>query len=145
MLEHLTYGPKRTLQDMYEVYFYFKHKGERVGHFTIRNRWPTAEVWAVMIFEPYRGRGLGKLMMQQAVTLCRRMGFKHMWLNVDKNNTFAKRCYRAAGFKLVLPGFTLMEGHLDLEKRKARCRKGRKSTTSDMERSLVLCSSKAQP
>ena len=47
----------------------------------------------------YRGKGLGKIMLNRALTLSALDGFKIMTLAVDTNNYFALNIYKSSGFK----------------------------------------------
>jgi ribosomal protein S18 acetylase RimI-like enzyme len=56
--------------------------------------------WDFEIFEPFRGRGLGKLAMKQAAILMKERGYTRVTLNVFGQNTVARGLYESMGFEV---------------------------------------------
>jgi ribosomal protein S18 acetylase RimI-like enzyme len=77
--------------------------GERVGELWIAERSSDFEgdaafVYAVEIYEPFRGRGWGREAMLLAENRARELGHSHIALNVFGGNDVARSLYRSLGY-----------------------------------------------
>ena len=57
-----------------------------------------AELHKIYLLRPYRGRGLGRLLLDEICNRMRAAGAASVWLRVNKSNVRAQKAYRAAGF-----------------------------------------------
>ena len=71
-------------------------------------------VLGIVIAEPYRGDGLGELMVREALRRARAFGITLVELTAFENNARARALYRKVGFKEVgiVPGKILRDGRL---------------------------------
>ncbi|GAB6170259.1 GNAT family N-acetyltransferase [Clostridium carnis] len=51
------------------------------------------------IIEKYRGYGIGKLLLNDLILLCKKKGLSKLYIRVDEDNLSAKKLYRFMGFK----------------------------------------------
>jgi ribosomal-protein-alanine N-acetyltransferase len=58
-----------------------------------------AELHWIEIFPPYRGKGLGKLLLKETLNYLSAEGVKKVFLEVEEDNQRALNLYRAFGFK----------------------------------------------
>ena len=56
--------------------------------------------FAISLYEEYRGKGIGTLMMRQMLELLRKQGYERVSLAVQKAN-YAVQMYENVGFKIV--------------------------------------------
>ncbi len=86
------------------VGFVWLEEGRVVGHVTVQRldyeglRWQIANV---AVAEPYRGRGIGRALMEAALEHIRRAGGVWAVLQVRSNNAPAIHLYRDLGFEVV--------------------------------------------
>ena len=73
---------------------------EYVGAFVIGHEENGVFLYGVAIRKEYQGRGIGKYMMKQAVSLAMQ-GAAKVCLEVDSENPAALRLYQRCGFKPV--------------------------------------------
>jgi ribosomal protein S18 acetylase RimI-like enzyme len=62
----------------------------------------------------FRGRGIGKLVLEEIKSLARRLDINALHLEVARDNERARRLYRAAGFE-AREKYLLMSARLDSE------------------------------
>jgi GNAT superfamily N-acetyltransferase len=71
-------------------------------------------IWSVYVRQEGRGKGLGKLLMQQLIIECRKMeGLEALTLTVAVTQTSARTLYTSLGFftnGLILKGYRLPDG-----------------------------------
>ena len=60
-----------------------------------------AEILSVMIMPPFRGQGLAKSLLQEAIKESKKQGASMMFLEVDAQNYNALSLYEGAGFYTV--------------------------------------------
>lgn len=60
---------------------------------------PVGMVFDIFVLEPYRRRGIGKMLIEVAEEYCRQQGIWRIKLEVAANNPNAMDLYRKAGFK----------------------------------------------
>ena len=75
--------------------------GEAVGHIGVFAMGEVGRIEDVYVAEPMRGRGLGKLLMERAVEICRRSLFRHVMLSVGPENEPAQRLYARFGLRKI--------------------------------------------
>ncbi len=56
-------------------------------------------VYDIFVGESFRGKGIGKILLQKAVDYCQRNGYTRILLMVAANNRIAKKLYSKTGFK----------------------------------------------
>jgi ribosomal protein S18 acetylase RimI-like enzyme len=54
---------------------------------------------SVLISKSAQGKGLGKMLLKESITLARTLGYQEMELSVSPTNTTAIALYQSAGFK----------------------------------------------
>lgn len=90
--------------------------GAPVGHFILRladYEKETIRMGFIVVSPRVRGRGVGKQMMEQALSYAFRiLGMKKVTLGVFENNPKAKACYEAVGFKetAYVPEYLIYKG-----------------------------------
>lgn len=80
---------------------------EIVGAAGVRNIAGTGEITNVMVRSGYRGRGIGRRMLEELIERGGRLGANEYTLEVRVGNTSAIRLYESLGFKSagIRPGF----------------------------------------
>lgn len=59
-----------------------------------------AGIWGMFVSEAYRGTGVGRLLLEEAIRAARKMpGVRSVSLSVIPNNAAARRLYVSAGFR----------------------------------------------
>ena len=84
--------------------FVWVEEGQIVGNVTVSRAAPGSYRWIisnVAVAEPYRGRGIGRALMDAAVELIREWGGKVVTLQVRHNNPSAVHLYRGMGFQEI--------------------------------------------
>lgn len=84
------------------------HKG-RIGHLWLgdvdlifKKDWMQPKTMTLAnlgVFKEYRGNGYARMLIDEAVKQCKRLGFTAMKLGVTENNTLALGLYERYGFK----------------------------------------------
>lgn len=59
--------------------------------------------YLIFVVQPYRGKGVGSELTQQAIKWCRCNGIRIIWLTVDAYNVRAIRLYKKYGFCFLQP------------------------------------------
>lgn len=72
-----------------------------VGYCLFSSSGPEAEIYDLAVLPPFRSAGRGKLLLLAAVVTARAAGASSLHLEVDENNTAARRLYERTGFKIV--------------------------------------------
>ena len=91
-------------------------EGELVGHCDVRRRKASEErhvgVLGVAVLEGYRGVGIGRRLVEEALGEARRIGLRLVEHQVFANNAAAIHLYEEAGFRRAgaVPGKMLREG-----------------------------------
>ncbi|ADB35887.1 GCN5-related N-acetyltransferase [Kribbella flavida DSM 17836] len=75
--------------------------GEPVGGLWISVALPVPYVFGVLVTEQHRGKGYGRALMVAAEQECRRLGYRHLDLNVFSNNSRAISLYDSLGYTVV--------------------------------------------
>jgi len=71
------------------------------GHLTINKEYPGVPSLGIVINQNYRGKGIGKQIMQKLMEEGKTKKFKAIYLSVFKKNTIAKKLYDSLGFKTI--------------------------------------------
>lgn len=71
-----------------------------VGYLAVIANEPPGAMFLSKIYvrKSERGKGLGRMMMEHAITLCSQQGFSPLWLTVNKHNTDSIAAYEQMGF-----------------------------------------------
>jgi ribosomal protein S18 acetylase RimI-like enzyme len=80
-----------------------EEKGKPIGAvFGVKEKTFTpnaAKIQSLFIAKEWRGRGIGKQLMERCVAAMKKRGMKSISLLVDRKNRIAKRIYKKLGFK----------------------------------------------
>ena len=79
--------------------YILEEKNKSIGYVTIRIAGSMGEIGYLTIIKRYQGRGLGKLLLNKALSLCKQMKCKKMHLSVRQNNIHAINLYKKHGFE----------------------------------------------
>lgn len=92
----------RTAVHREEVYVY-EVEDELVGWLWLDLRTPDlgGHVRHIQVKKPFWGQGIGRAIMEDAISLCVDRGCPHITLNVTKANARAVRLYRDLGFEPI--------------------------------------------
>jgi len=102
VLDALVPGLERTQN---AVVLLAKTKGKYVGmaicflSFSTFHAKPLINIHDFMVLEAYRGKGIGRALMEKIESIARDMGCCKMTLEVQENNASARKLYRSVGFK----------------------------------------------
>lgn len=59
----------------------------------------TAIIDELIVSEPYRGKGIGKKLIDTAVKKCKYMGCSEIGVGTEFGNSYARKFYKACGFE----------------------------------------------
>lgn len=87
----------------HDRYYALIYDGRPVGLYMLRGfdqgyATPSYGVW---VAERYSGRGLARMTLDHAVTVCRGLGYKELMLKVHPENRRAKTLYEKFGFRFA--------------------------------------------
>jgi ribosomal-protein-alanine acetyltransferase len=76
--------------------------GELVGYagVEVSALWGEMDIINIAVAPAHRRRGVGRLLLERIVTLCRRRGVPLLWLRARASNRGARRFYRRMGFRV---------------------------------------------
>ena len=87
------------------IYVFAHNKGlQPVGMLRLEINEPAGWIGALFVEEPYRGKGVGKQLLNRAFDLCREMGKTMVALTVADKNEGAQRLYKSLGFAPFMAG-----------------------------------------
>ena len=81
--------------------FILKGEKESFGFAVVWDIKPEAEIHWIEIFPPFRGKGWGKLLLEEILKKLKREGVERLLLEVSQKNNIALRLYEKVGFKKV--------------------------------------------
>src|SRR5262249_7307490 len=55
----------------------------------------------LFVSAPFRNQGVGRTMMSRALEICARSQFRHVFVEVDPDNTPARHLYESCGFRKI--------------------------------------------
>jgi ribosomal-protein-alanine N-acetyltransferase len=61
-----------------------------------------AELWNIAVEEQYRGMGIGNMMLNHVIKLCRELGVSSLFLQVRESNLTAQNLYKKNDFTFVM-------------------------------------------
>jgi ribosomal-protein-alanine N-acetyltransferase len=78
-----------------------RQTGEILGYagVEVSALWGEMDVINIAVAPAHRRRGVGRLLLEHIVALCRRRGVPLLWLRVRASNRGAQRFYRRMGFR----------------------------------------------
>ena len=82
-------------------YFIALDEDKRAGYVGSWLTIPNAEILNLFVSEPYRGKGIGKALMNQVITTCQDEKIENITLEVRISNKYAIRMYQELGFQQV--------------------------------------------
>ena len=97
--------------------FFFVYVDERLAGYLKLNEFPSQsdindidslELERIYILKEFQGAGLGKDLLEHAISIAIEHGKKYIWLGVWEHNEKAKRFYQKNGFyRIGVPSFTI--------------------------------------
>ncbi len=102
----MMYAPSVMEREFDEgVQFHGVFDGDKAVGYLIWGRYAnapeTAKLHKCYLLSDYQGKGLGSMMLQTAKALARQAGYRHLRLNVNRQNEKAIKAYVRNGFKVV--------------------------------------------
>jgi len=79
----------------------FETGGQVVGYAVLWKIPPEAELHFIEIFEEYRRKGFGEMVLRSVVDKLAEEGFENLYLEVEETNIPAVKLYRKLSFKVV--------------------------------------------
>jgi GNAT superfamily N-acetyltransferase len=98
---------ERLLNDAGSHFLVAAREGTPVGfiNFTIRqtilHQGPSALIDELVVAEEYRGKGVGRQLVQAAIEKCRRLGCSEVEVSTEKTNLKARKFYKQYGFEEI--------------------------------------------
>jgi GNAT superfamily N-acetyltransferase len=96
---------ERLLNDAGSHFLVAAREGTPVGfiNFTVRqtilHQGPSALIDELVVAEEYRGKGVGRQLVQAAIEKCRRLGCSEVEVSTEKTNLKAREFYKQCGFE----------------------------------------------
>ncbi len=94
-----------TNNDYVPAGFVWVENGEVVGNLSLRSALPGESlgqmIGNVVVHPDYRGRGIGRALVEAAITAAQRQGYRWIGLEVRENNPVAFHMYSRLGFEAV--------------------------------------------
>ena len=81
--------------------YILEDKNKPVGYVAVRIAGSKGEIGYLSMIKKYQGRGLGNLLLNKALFLCKQMKCKKIHLSVRQNNVRAINLYKKYGFETV--------------------------------------------
>jgi GNAT superfamily N-acetyltransferase len=98
---------ERLLNDAGSHFLVAAREGTPVGfiNFTVRqtilHQGPSALIDELVVAEEYRGKGVGRQLVQAAIEKCRRLGCSEVEVSTEKTNLKARKFYKQYGFEEI--------------------------------------------
>ncbi|MFL6602267.1 MAG: GNAT family N-acetyltransferase [Steroidobacteraceae bacterium] len=81
--------------------------------FTKRGSWQRPRVWALRVFPPLQGLGIGTWMLRAAEAVAKSRGARELELGVEKTNIDAQRLYDRLGYRATSTEVAIDPNHAD--------------------------------
>jgi len=78
-----------------------EHNGRVIGYAIAARENGKLHLLNFAVHPSYRGKGLGKLLLDRIIKLAEKRGLKEVYLEVESDNEIAKALYKKMGFKEV--------------------------------------------
>jgi GNAT superfamily N-acetyltransferase len=98
---------ERLLKDAGSHFLVAAREGTPVGfiNFTVRqtilHQSPSALIDELVVAEEYRGKGVGRQLVQAAIDKCRQLGCCEVEVSTEKTNLKARNFYKQCGFEEI--------------------------------------------
>ena len=76
-----------------------RSNGRPVGGLKLYQHDGRAGIYAFGVSQDERGKGYGRAILQQTMEIARADGYPRIYLEVDDDNTVARRLYESSGFQ----------------------------------------------
>lgn len=96
-----------------EYFIVAEQRGRVVGYVCANVHRRTGQIYRLAVHPDVQGRGIGRLLLTDALTYCRRAGAEHIVLNTQESNVIADRLYRRFGFRPMVPRVPVMVAEID--------------------------------
>ena len=97
---YITWSKRQFVESYEDVYVLFSENNEIVGFIAILETPPDAEIHNIFICNELRGRGVGKILLKQAIQMMS-AEVKKLYLEVSEDNNIAIALYKSLGFEEI--------------------------------------------
>lgn len=95
------FDPATYVSNPDRIVFYAYMDGQPAGQIRVSKHWNLyAYIEDIAVEEGYRGRGVGRALMERAIRWAKSKGFPGMMLETQSNNVAGCRLYERCGFEL---------------------------------------------
>ena len=97
---YISWSKRQFVESYDNVYALFSGNNEIVGFTVILETLPDAEIHNLFICNELRGRGLGKILLKQAIQIMS-AEVENLYLEVSEDNNIAITLYKSLGFEEI--------------------------------------------
>ena len=97
---YITWSERQFVESYDDVYVLFSENNEIVGFTAILETPPDAEIHNLFICNELRGRGVGKILLKQAIQMMS-AAVENLYLEVREDNNIAIALYKSLGFEEI--------------------------------------------
>ena len=97
---YITWSKRQFVESYDNVYALFSGNNEIVGFTVILETPPDAEIHNLFICNELRGRGLGKILLKEAIQMMS-AAVENLYLEVSEDNNIAIALYKSLGFEEI--------------------------------------------
>jgi len=88
------------VQPLNSELIYLTENDKQVGSLILIYSGDGASIFSVQVLDNHRGKGYGKRLVENAISICKNKGFSKIELNTEQDNQVANSMYRKLGFRL---------------------------------------------